>query len=92
MSYVLENEVFNIFSLSRDSFQVIKENGSIYEFHGLEKQKTPNIMGVVVFSIAFGAILSILGEEAKPMTQWFSCLFNVTMKLVEIVTWYLLFF
>ena len=91
MSSFLESEVFNPFSLSRDYIQVIKENGSIYEYHGMEKQKTPNILGVLVFSILFGAILSILGEEGKPLTQWFSCHFNVTMKMVEIVTWYVLF-
>lgn len=87
LSSLLKNEIINPWSISRDGIQVIKEENAVHDYDGLEKYFSTNILGFLVFSVVFGAILSILGKEGKPMTQWFNCLFNVSMKMIEIVMW-----
>ena len=84
MSRFLNNEVINPWSISRDSIQVVRGEKSVYEYGGLEKYNSANILGILGFSVVFGAILNILGDEGKPMTQWFKCLFNVTMKMIDV--------
>jgi Na+/H+-dicarboxylate symporter len=66
---------------------MIEESGSDYEYDGLKTDGRLNILGILVFSIAFGIILSKMGEQGRPMTQWFSIMLEVTMKLVEIIMW-----
>ena len=92
MSSFLKREVINPWSISGDTVQVIKEERLVYNYDGLEQYNSANYLGILVFSIVFGAILSILGEKGKQITQWFNCLFLVTMKMVQIVIWLVLFF
>lgn len=87
MSSFLNKEVINPWKISRNSIQVIKEDRVVYEYDGLEKYYSANILGILIFSVVFGVILSILGEGGKPMAQWFTCLFNVIMKMVELFMW-----
>ena len=84
MSSFLKNEVINPWSISRDSIQVIEGEKSLYEYGDLEKCNSVNSLGILGFSVGFRAILNILGDEGKPMTQWFKCLFNVTMKMNDL--------
>ena len=84
MSSFLKNEVINPWSISRDSIQVIEGEKSLYEYGDLEKCNSVNSLGILGFSVVFRAILNILGDEGKPMTQWFKCLFNVTMKMNDL--------
>ena len=87
LSLLLKNEVINPWSISRESVQLIKEENPIHVFNGLEHYNLANIPGLLVFSVAFGAILSVLGEEGKLIKEWFNCLFAVMMKMVEISLW-----
>lgn len=73
--------------MSENAFQIIQETNSGYEYDGLKKNNRLNILGVLVVSIAFGLILSKMGEQGRPMTQWFSILLEVTMKIVELIMW-----
>jgi Na+/H+-dicarboxylate symporter len=86
---LLREGFFNPWSVSHNHnvFQVIEESGSEYEYDGLKKDDRLNVMGIIAFSIAFGVILSKMGESGKPMTQWFIILLEITMKLVEVVMW-----
>lgn len=88
LSSFLKKEVINPWSVSTNSVQVIKENNVIYEYAGQEKYNSTNLLGVLVLSILFGIILNGLGEGGKPIVDWFSCLFKVIMKLVNIFLWY----
>lgn len=46
-----------------------------------------NILGVIVFTIAFAVVLSSLGEEAQKFIKVIGVLNNAIMKLVTIVMW-----
>ncbi|XP_046843140.1 excitatory amino acid transporter 2-like isoform X2 [Xenia sp. Carnegie-2017] len=90
LTELLKDEFVNPWSVSNEKseFQVIKKSGSYYEYDGLEKKDRLNILGVLVFSIMFGVVLSKMGEQGKLMTEWFTVLLEVTMKLVEIIMWF----
>nr|XP_043892550.1 excitatory amino acid transporter 1-like isoform X2 [Solea senegalensis] len=47
-----------------------------------------NIMGVVFFSIAFGITLSLMGDEGKPLKDFFNCLNKAIINLVNAIIWY----
>uniref|UniRef100_A0A3P9PBK1 Amino acid transporter n=1 Tax=Poecilia reticulata TaxID=8081 RepID=A0A3P9PBK1_POERE len=47
-----------------------------------------NVVGLLVFSIAFGLILSSMGSEGKPLRDLFNCMNKAIMRLVSIVIWY----
>lgn len=46
-----------------------------------------NILGIVVFSIFLGAVLSTMGDAGKPLLDFFECLHVATMKLTMLVIW-----
>lgn len=47
-----------------------------------------NVLGIVVFSIFLGAVLSNMGEAGKPLLQFFESLHGATMKLTMLAIWY----
>ncbi|VDO29537.1 unnamed protein product, partial [Brugia timori] len=47
-----------------------------------------NVLGVIVFCISFGIVLSQLGEQAQTMVDFFSIMDQVIMKLVMLIMWY----
>lgn len=47
-----------------------------------------NVLGVISFCIAFGIILGNMGAKAKPMTDFFDCLSDIVMRLVNVIMWY----
>lgn len=46
-----------------------------------------NILGLLVFSIAFGIILGGMGEQGKPLKDFFNCLSEASMRLVNLIIW-----
>lgn len=47
-----------------------------------------NVMGVIVFCMAFGLIIGQLGQQARIMYEFFMALNEVIMRLVGILMWY----
>ncbi|XP_037537294.1 excitatory amino acid transporter 1-like [Nematolebias whitei] len=47
-----------------------------------------NILGLLVFSFAFGLILSHMESKGKPLKDFFICLNEAIMLLVNMVIWY----
>ena len=46
-----------------------------------------NILGIVVFSIFFGAVISTMGPDGKPLADFFESLHQATMKITMLVIW-----
>ncbi|XP_060940034.1 excitatory amino acid transporter 4-like isoform X1 [Limanda limanda] len=47
-----------------------------------------NMLGLLVFSVAFGLILGGMGSQGKPLRDFFDCLNTAVMSLVNIFIWY----
>ncbi|XP_053276985.1 solute carrier family 1 member 3a [Pleuronectes platessa] len=47
-----------------------------------------NALGLVVFSIGFGLIISSMKEKGQPLKDFFDCLNEAIMRLVAIIMWY----
>ncbi|VDK86712.1 unnamed protein product, partial [Onchocerca ochengi] len=47
-----------------------------------------NVLGVIVFCISFGIVLSQLGEQAQTMVNFFAIMDQVIMRLVMLIMWY----
>ncbi|WAR23404.1 EAA1-like protein [Mya arenaria] len=47
-----------------------------------------NVLGLVVFSICFGAVISRMGKAGKPLADFFDSLHMAIMRLTMIVIWY----
>lgn len=46
------------------------------------------LLGIIIFCIGFGIIISQLGENARVMVEFFSVLDQVIMKLVSYIMMY----
>lgn len=57
------------------TFEVRKENGL-------------NALGLVVFSISLGVVVSLMGEEGTPIRKLMECLAEASMKIVTLIIWY----
>lgn len=57
-----------------------------YEKKFVMKEGT-NVMGIIVFCLGFGLLLGELGQEGKVMTDFFSILNDVVMRMVELIMW-----
>ncbi|XP_030845491.1 excitatory amino acid transporter 2 [Strongylocentrotus purpuratus] len=47
-----------------------------------------NVLGILVFTIPFGVLLSRMGERGRVMVEFFRILSELTMELVNITMWY----
>jgi len=47
-----------------------------------------NVLGIIVFCIAFGLVIGTMGEQARIMFEFFVSLNEVVMRLVGIIMWY----
>jgi Na+/H+-dicarboxylate symporter len=90
MSSFLSSNMIDPWSVSSmkddEEVKVIKTE-TTYIFDGVESSSKMNVLGIVCFSVAFGAILSRMGEVGRPMTAFFSILLEVIMKLVTLIIW-----
>lgn len=90
MSSFLSSNMINPWSVSsmeaQGQVKIIKTE-TTYTYDGLESSSKMNILGIVCFSVAFGAILSSMGETGRPVTVFFTILLEVIMKLVTLIIW-----
>jgi hypothetical protein len=92
ISDALKNKVINPWSISSDNVQLIEEDDVVYDYDGLKNYNSANLVGVLAISVVFGSILSILGEEGKPVVELVGCIFKVMMKMVDLFIWYVYLF
>ena len=65
---------------------LITEEVLYYDFD-IRKEDGMNLLGLVVFSVALGIVLSRMGAEGKALTNVFVVMATATMKLVILVIW-----
>nr|CAD2146550.1 unnamed protein product [Meloidogyne enterolobii] len=63
-------------------------DGILIEKYKLGHTDGMNILGLIVFCIAFGIVLSQLGPRGRPMVDFFAILDLVSMRLVSLIMWY----
>ncbi|MEE9312759.1 MAG: dicarboxylate/amino acid:cation symporter [Planctomycetota bacterium] len=47
-----------------------------------------NVLGLIVFSIVLGGVLSTMGKAGKPVLDFFTSFNHAIMKIVHLVVWY----
>ncbi|KAI6182106.1 Amino acid transporter [Aphelenchoides bicaudatus] len=47
-----------------------------------------NLLGFIVFCVTIGSVIHQLGEEARPLKEFFIALDLVVMKVVNLIMWY----
>lgn len=78
-SYYVEEEIGN---------STLQENITIIRRHKLRFKDGMNVLGLIVFCIAFGIIIGQLEEKGKLMVDFFVVLNEIVMRLVFIIMWY----
>lgn len=69
--------------------QMTRGNDTIFfAFSVTTRKGGMNILGILVFCIAFGIMLSKMAERAKPLVDFFKALSEASMMLVGLVIWY----
>lgn len=53
----------------------------------LTQRNGVNSMGIVVFCLAFGTLLSTMGERGQVVKDFFSAVFEVTLKMITAIIW-----
>ncbi|XP_069736392.1 excitatory amino acid transporter 3 [Phaenicophaeus curvirostris] len=48
-----------------------------------------NVLGLIVFCIVFGAVIGKMGEKGQVLVDFFNALNEATMKIVQIIMWYM---
>ena len=73
---------------SVDGQVTLIKNDVIYKYGGVSKGGGTNMIGLIALSIAFGVVLNIIKEDGLPLVNLFRSLWCASMKLVEIIMWY----
>ena len=47
-----------------------------------------NVLGLIVFCVAFGLVIGKMGERGRILLEFFDALNEATMRLVQIIMWY----
>lgn len=47
-----------------------------------------NILGLVVFSVAYGIVISRMGDQGLPQRRFFDSMAEASLNLITIVIWY----
>ncbi|XP_048374042.1 excitatory amino acid transporter 2-like [Sphaerodactylus townsendi] len=82
--------------------QIVRANGSVLNATITEVNVGPstvtqkrlefkdgmNVLGLIGFFIAFGICMGKMGEQAKPVADFFNILNEIIMKLVSMIMWY----
>ncbi|KAI3389707.1 hypothetical protein SNEBB_008122 [Seison nebaliae] len=47
-----------------------------------------NLLGIITFCTVFGLYIGSMGVRAKPMAEFFNILYEIVMKLVQLLMWF----
>uniref|UniRef100_A0A8C3IND7 Amino acid transporter n=1 Tax=Chrysemys picta bellii TaxID=8478 RepID=A0A8C3IND7_CHRPI len=48
-----------------------------------------NVLGLIVFCLVFGIVIGKMGEKGQVLVDFFNALNDATMKIVQIIMWYM---
>ncbi|XP_028330090.1 excitatory amino acid transporter 3 [Gouania willdenowi] len=48
-----------------------------------------NVLGIIVFCVAFGLVVGKMGEKGRILLEFFDALNEATMRLVQLIMWYM---
>ncbi|MEE6459216.1 hypothetical protein FKM82_000572, partial [Ascaphus truei] len=48
-----------------------------------------NVLGLIVFCLVFGIVIGKMGEKGQVLVDFFNALNDVTMKIVQVIMWYM---
>ena len=82
----IEDNLIVPISPSQNAVNVIVSDVT-HDFGGIMKGGGTNMIGLIMFSIAFGVVLNMIKEEGKPLVNVCKSLLSASMKLVEIMMW-----
>uniref|UniRef100_A0A915IIW6 Amino acid transporter n=1 Tax=Romanomermis culicivorax TaxID=13658 RepID=A0A915IIW6_ROMCU len=51
------------------------------------ESKGMNILGLIIFSMVLGVVISIMEEEGRPLRKFFKALESAMMKIISLVIW-----
>ena len=77
------NSTFN----STELRKVQVHAGSKFVPAGTSSSSGTNVLGIVVFSVVFGGVLSRMGKRGAPMKDFFDNLNEIVMVMVKLVMW-----
>ena len=87
----LDNFTYSNCSYTKDlimEYNLTCENATTSVRHvSVGTREGMNILGIIVFSIAFAVVLSRMGEEGRRVVGVISTLNEAIMKLVSLVMW-----
>ena len=64
-------------------------NGTLYTVKpGIEMKDGINVLGIIVFCIAFGITIGGMGERGRLMVDFFVILDAIIMRIVSVIMWY----
>ncbi len=66
---------------------VSEEKADLHEAPDTHINDGMNILGLVMFSVAFGIVISRMGEKGTPLKNFFASLEGAMMALISLVIW-----
>lgn len=80
--------IFNYTNDSMTTIETIASPAAVTVTRGLMYMDGINVLGLVIFCIAFGIVIGQMGDQAKVMLDFFQVLNEIIMRLVGIIMWY----
>ncbi|KAE9550107.1 hypothetical protein FO519_006682 [Halicephalobus sp. NKZ332] len=84
-----ENIIETMFSQVETVYVENTKEGNVTELtKSLKTVNGINVLGIIVFSITLGIVISAVGEEARPLMKIFVALDIVITRIVTLMMWY----
>ncbi|KAK5985059.1 Excitatory amino acid transporter [Trichostrongylus colubriformis] len=84
-----ENIVRSTFQQQQTVYlSVNASDGSVMHKRRVEYSDGMNVLGLIIFCIAMGIVISRLGKQARPLAKFFMALDAVITRMVMIIMWF----
>lgn len=87
MYNMLSKEQLNPWKFTPDKNATQINVNEKFEYDGIVKVSGTNMLGLIMFSIVFGAFLGQMGESGQLMVTFFKILLEIIMNMVTLIIW-----